>query len=35
MQVQVLYSTKATATGGRDGSAKTAGGAFSVTLTVV
>jgi osmotically inducible protein OsmC len=32
MPVQVLYSTKATATGGRDGSARTADGAFSVKL---
>jgi lipoyl-dependent peroxiredoxin len=32
MSVQVLYTTKATATGGRDGSAKTADGAFEVRL---
>jgi Ohr subfamily peroxiredoxin len=31
--MQVLYSTKATATGGRTGSAATADGAFKVTLT--
>ncbi len=32
MSVQVLYTTKATATGGRDGSAKTADGSFEVRL---
>jgi osmotically inducible protein OsmC len=32
MPVDVLYTTKATATGGRDGSAKTDDGAFSVKL---
>jgi len=32
MPVDVLYTTKATATGGRDGSAKTDDGAFSVNL---
>lgn len=31
--MKVLYKTEATATGGRTGSAKTADGAFSVTLT--
>ncbi len=33
MSVNVLYRTKATATGGRDGSAKTADGTFSVNLS--
>ena len=32
MSVQVLYTTKATATGGRDGSARTADGSFEVKL---
>jgi len=32
MAVQTLYKTKATATGGRDGSAKTHDGAFEVKL---
>jgi Ohr subfamily peroxiredoxin len=32
MSVNVLYKTKATATGGRDGKAQTADGTFSVTL---
>ena len=32
MSVKVLYKTTATATGGRDGSASTADGAFSVKL---
>lgn len=32
MSVNVLYRTKATANGGRDGKAATADGAFSVTL---
>ncbi len=31
--MKTLYTTKATATGGRSGSAKTADGAFAVTLT--
>lgn len=31
--MKVLYKTEATATGGRTGSAKTADGAFAVTLT--
>lgn len=33
MTVKVLYTTQATATGGRDGEAKTADGAFSVKLS--
>ena len=33
MSVNVLYTTKATATGGRDGEAKTADGSFSVKLS--
>jgi len=33
MPVQVLYTTKATATGGRDGEAATADGAFKVKLS--
>ena len=32
MSVNVLYTTKATATGGRDGEAKTADGTFAVKL---
>ena len=32
MSVQVLYTTKATATGGRDGSARTADGSLEVKL---
>src|SRR6201996_4190027 len=32
MSVNVLYTTKATATGGRDGEAKTADGSFAVKL---
>lgn len=35
MSVQVLYSTKTIATGGRDGNTKTADGSFSVKLAVV
>jgi Ohr subfamily peroxiredoxin len=31
--MNVLYTTQATATGGRTGSARTADGAFAVTLT--